>query len=470
MEQDKLKTLFESRFGVEPQLIEQLGSSGSARRYYRIYGDGKTAIGTAGDNRAENEAFIYLSRHFSKLGLPVPEVYCASADSMTYLQEDLGDVSLYSILQSADTPLSETMKLLAAVQFCGAQGLDWVKCFPVSEMDRRSIMWDLNYFKYCFLKPSGIEFNESDLENDFEALSNMLLDRTLCPWGFIVRDFQSRNIMVNNGQPVLIDFQGGRFGPVPYDLASFLWQARAGFSDSAKNEMINVYLNEAEKYAILNRDKFKHALRLFVTFRMMQVLGAYGFRGLIEGKAEFCSHIPAALSNLKEQIEFLPESLAGLKNILSDLCNLRKFDVTSTGNGLTVKVMSFSYKRGIPADFSGNGGGFVFDCRAIHNPGRYEPYKHLTGLDRPVVEFLENDSEILTFLDHCKALAAASVQRYVKRGFKNLMICFGCTGGQHRSVYCAEAMANFLHHTYGVNVMLEHREQKIKRQLCSSKE
>lgn len=469
MERNELKTLFENTFGNAPRHISQLGSSGSSRRYYRISDDKNSAVGTFGENRAENEAFIYLSRHFHKMGLSVPEIYDVSPDSLTYLQEDLGDTSLYSILHSGDAPIKECMHLLAAIQFRGAENLNWEKCFPIPQMDRRSIMWDLNYFKYCFLKPSGTDFHEAELEDAFEAFAELLLDPTSCPWAFMVRDFQSRNIMIKDSHPWLIDFQGGRFGPTPYDLASFLWQARAGFSNTFRNEMVDEYLAEAEKYTSINKNKFKHALKLFVTFRMMQVLGAYGFRGLIEGKAEFCTSIPTALHNLKEQIPFLPEHLDGLKNILTQLCNTHKFDATSSANGLTVRVISFSYKRGIPDDFSGNGGGFVFDCRAIHNPGRYEQYKHLTGLDSPVIRFLEDNGEILTFLNHCKALAASSVERYLKRGFTNLMICFGCTGGRHRSVYCAEAMARFINQTYGVEVILEHREQKITQRLCVSK-
>lgn len=272
--------------------------------------------------------------------------------------------------------------------------------------------------------------------------------------------------MVKEGDVWLIDFQGGRRGPVAYDVASFLWQARAGFGEEQRKRMVERYLDEAEKYATVDREEFKKALKLFVLFRTLQVLGAYGYRGLFEGKVHFRKSIPAALENVRALLGEMPDELSYLRKILGRVCEAEKFRPTAGADGhLTVRVMSFSYMRGLPDDASGNGGGYVFDCRAIHNPGRYEEYKKLTGRDEAVKKFLEEDGEILTFLEHCKSLTGASVEKYLKRGFSDLMVCFGCTGGQHRSVYSADAMAKWLNEKYGVRVILEHRERGIKERL-----
>lgn len=284
----------------------------------------------------------------------------------------------------------------------------------------------------------------------------------------MVRDFQSRNVMVKDGEVWLIDFQGGRRGPLAYDVASFLWQARAGFTAEQRLRLVDKYLDEVEKYGEIDRDKFKKALKLFVLFRTLQVLGAYGFRGLYEGKVHFRKSIPAAIANMRELLDDVPDELENLKMVLHGLCDSPRFgSIGNEGGGLVVKVISFSYMRGLPEDNSGNGGGFVFDCRAVHNPGRYEEYKKLTGRDEPVRRFLRDDGEIEVFLSNCKSLVGASVERYLKRGFRNLMVCFGCTGGQHRSVYSADAMAAWLNEKYGVEVLLEHREQGITEVLAS---
>lgn len=321
-------------------------------------------------------------------------------------------------------------------------------------------MWDLNYFKYCFLKPSGITFDESALEDDFRRLSADLTDGDAV--AFMYRDFQSRNVMVHDGQPWFIDFQGGRRGPYLYDVASFLWQARAGFSDELRSELVGEYVDSLSRYITVDETQLRQRLELFVLFRTLQVLGAYGFRGYFERKRHFIDSIPPAIANLRPLIAKFGDRYDSLCDALRRLTELPAYN-QSDKPGLTVRVYSFSYKKGIPEDPSGNGGGFVFDCRAIHNPGRYDRYKQLSGLDRPVIEFLEHDGEILAFLDHCYALVDASVQRYLSRGFTDLSVSFGCTGGQHRSVYSAQHMAEHLSEKFGVRVELEHREQRIKR-------
>lgn len=468
MEPTDLKELFKTFFGFEAERIERIAASGSNRRYYRMSGRGFSVIGTAGDEIAENRAFIYLSKHLREHGVNVPAVLAVSEDERCYIQEDLGDDSVFGMLPCDDELLGKCMELLAKAQLQGGEGLDWEKCFPVREMNHRSIMWDLNYFKYCFLKGTGVDFGEPELEDDFERLAAMLLDERLCKWGFMVRDFQSRNVMVKGDDVWLIDFQGGRRGPIAYDVASFLWQARAGFIEQQRLRLVEKYLDEVEKYVDVDREQFRNALKLFVLFRTLQVLGAYGFRGLYEGKVHFRKSIPAALTNLRGLLDEMPEELGYLREVLQKVCESPKFKTDENSDGrLVVRVVSFSYMRGLPDDASGNGGGFVFDCRAVHNPGRYEEYKRLTGRDEAVRRFLEDDGEIFAFLDCCKGLVGASVERYLKRGFRNLMVCFGCTGGQHRSVYSAERMARWLNEKYGVEVLLEHREQGITEKLES---
>lgn len=461
---DTLVDLFTSVIGSAPDSVEPIAGAGSNRRYFRLSGAGKTLIGVNGTDRRENEAFVYLSRHFRQSGLPVPEVVAVSSDGMSYLQQDLGSTSLFDLIREGDDDvrrlLSETMRLLPDLQFGGGRGLDYSRCYPQSEFDARTVMWDLNYFKYCFLKPSGITFDESALEDDFRRLSADLTDGDAV--AFMYRDFQSRNVMVHDGRPCFIDFQGGRRGPYLYDVASFLWQARAGFSDELRSELVGEYVDSLSRYITVDETQLRQRLELFVLFRTLQVLGAYGFRGYFERKRHFIDSIPPAIANLRPLIAKFGDRYDSLCDALRRLTELPTYNQPDKP-GLTVRVYSFSYKKGIPEDPSGNGGGFVFDCRAIHNPGRYDRYKQLSGLDRPVIEFLEHDGEILAFLDHCYALVDASVQHYLSRGFTDLSVSFGCTGGQHRSVYSAQHMAEHLSEKFGVRVELEHREQRIKR-------
>ena len=322
-------------------------------------------------------------------------------------------------------------------------------------------MWDLNYFKYCFLKATGLEFQENLLEDDFERMADTLLQ--IEPQVFMYRDFQSRNIMIREEKPYFIDFQGGRKGPFYYDVASFLWQAKANYPDSLRQELLDEYLDALRPYHAIDKEQFLTTLRHFVLFRTLQVLGAYGFRGYFEKKAHFIQSVPYAIENLRQLLETDFPEYPYLCLMLRKLTELPQFASIRNRRKLTVRVMSFSYKKGIPEDPSGNGGGYVFDCRAVHNPGKYEQYKQLTGRDKPVIDFLEQDGEILQFLEHVDALADAHVQRFLERGFTNLSICFGCTGGQHRSVYSAEHVAHHLNEKFGVRIRLIHREQHIEQ-------
>lgn len=471
MPAEVLKGLYCQTTGEKPEKVVELTGSGSNRHYYRIEGVAGTYIGVIGESVEENKAFIKLANRFADRGLSVPRVVAVTPGRDAYLQENLGDRLLFDEIANGRQTgefsehekmlLKKTIRRLADIQYRGAEGLDFEVCYPLPEFCCRTVMWDLNYFKYNFLKLANIPFNESRLEDDFEKMADYLLAESFTT--FMYRDFQSRNVMIKDGEPWFIDFQGGRKGPAHYDVASFLWQAKANIPGNLREELIEEYLDSASQYADIDRAGFKKRLQHVVLFRLMQVLGAYGFRGLFERKAHFMESIPGAMRNIRELMEVNDFSdYPTLVEVLNKLAD--KFIPTDDKpDHLIVTVRSFSYKRGLPDDASGNGGGYVFDCRGLHNPGRYEEYKKLTGMDEPVIEFLEKYSEAEEYLKHCYALADSSVETYQRRGFTSLTVDFGCTGGQHRSVYCAEKMAAHLSRKYGVDVKLQHREQRISK-------
>ena len=481
MKNDPIELLREYA-GCEPESQVRLTAAGSNRVYYRyILPGGGSVVGVEGTNKDENAAFLSIGRHLRSAGLPVPEILAVSESGMCYLLEDLGDDSLFGLMESARESgvyapgqkalLEKIMTLLPDLQFKGGKGLDYSVCFPCESFDSRSIMWDLNYFKYSFLKPSGLEFHEARLEDDFERLVKVLLKDA--PYDtFMYRDFQARNVMVRDGEPWFIDFQGGRRGPVEYDVASFLWQARAAYPADLREHLIDTYISSLGRYRKADPAEFRRGLMHFVLFRTLQVLGAYGFRGYFERKQHFIESIPAALSNLRQLLDagVGASDYPYLTEVLRQLAGLPRFSASGDpGDGLlTVRVMSFSYRKGgVPEDPSGNGGGFVFDCRAMHNPGKYEQYKKITGADAPVIEFLESQGEVQQYLEHAYGLVDPAVSRYVERGFRNLLVAFGCTGGQHRSLYCANHMAEHLKARFGdrIHIVLEHREQKKRIEL-----
>ena len=468
---EQLKDLYTQYYGVQPTSVQPLTAAGSGRKYYRLQAGGTTLVGVVGESEEENRAFITLSHHLAHAGIPVPQVVAVSDDAMRYLQTDLGNTSLYDSLaacrkrgewnEEAYSLLAETMRNLARTQVEGDRGLDYSVCYPTASFDERTIMYDLNYFKYCFLKATGVTFHENRLQDDLELMASHLL--TAEPKGLLYRDFQSRNVMVVEDKPYFIDFQGARYGAVHYDVASFLWQARAQYPANLRQRLVDEYLTALRGYyPEIDTDRFIETLNLYVLFRTLQVLGAYGFRGYFERKELFLQSIPQAIENLRELLaRGIVSPYPHLQATLQAVCDLPCYTPTEPRTHLRVTVYSFSFKKGLPTDDSGNGGGYIFDCRATHNPGKYDEYKQLTGLDAPVKDFLEKDGEILTFLDHAYALVDSSVERYLERGFTNLQVSFGCTGGQHRSVYSAQAMAEHLHNKYNVEVLLIHRERHI---------
>ncbi len=504
-----LRNLFKECYGQEPLSMVPITGAGSNRAYYRIVGkEGESVIGVVGTSSDENNSFIYLADHFRKRKLPVPRVIAVSKDRMRYLQQDLGELSLFDALKGGRDAggrynlreqklLVETIRQLPNIQIRGARGLEWNNCYPQPEFNEDNVLFDLNYFKYCFLKPTGLDFHELKLEANFHLMAKDLVDEPTD--SFMYRDFQARNVMIDaEGHPSFIDFQGGRKGPYYYDLASFLWQASARYPDKLRWKLIYEYYYALKNYTeVPSKRHFVSRLSLFVLFRTLQVLGAYGFRGYFERKKHFLDSIPPAIDNLRRMIHEGGFHYPYLMEVLDKLTQLPQFQVNETvlqrtdgfriaesnvykshrndgpatfskydGKGpLVVRVFSFSYRKGIPTDDAGNGGGYVFDCRSTHNPGRYEPYKQLTGLDEPVIRFLEDDGEILTFLESVYKLADAHVARYLQRGFTDLMFSFGCTGGQHRSVYSAQHLAIHLNRKFGIEVRICHREQQIQQTL-----
>lgn len=466
--------LFENWAKEPAELVLPLARSASDRQYFRLKGRTKTAIGCYGPDRKENETFLVFSKHFRAKELAVPEIYATDLDENIYLQEDLGATTLFSfLLQKGKTFSSDligiykqVLEQLAKIQIEGGQGLDYNLCYPRAAFDKQSMLWDLNSFKYFFLKLAKIPFDEQALENDFHRFIDYLLSAD-CEH-FMFRDFQSRNIMLKNGTPFFIDYQGGRKGALQYDLASILFQPQAGIPFDVRTDLLHHYLDTVEQMIDLDRTQFINYFYGYVMIRRIQAFGTYGLRGLHERKAYFIQNIPLAIQDFRWVLEHaqLPVELPELMKVLHAMVNNKQFAAFDKKERnvdfLKVRVNSFSYKKGIPEDPSGNGGGFVFDCRCLHNPGRYEPYKKQTGRDEPVIKFLQEHSNMNDFLNNINHIIDEAVENYLERSFTSLCISFGCTGGQHRSVYAADRTANRLEKKYGLKVILHHIEQERK--------
>ncbi len=482
MSTDILKQLFEHHFHTPAAQVQPLRADlgGSGRKILRLAGHGCRAIGILYDVREENVSFLEFSRHFRHLGLPVPEIYGDDLDHGAYLEEDLGDTTLYEFLsqhRDGETISPEALEayrnaiaVLPRFQVEGGRTLNYKVAYPRGSFDRQSIAWDLNYFKYYFLQLAGITFNEQALERDFARLTRFLLtaDRDY----FLYRDFQSRNIMLRDGAPWFLDYQGGRRGALQYDIASLLFDAKADLPPSIRQQLLDHYLNVLAEFTTVDREAFLGHYYAYVYVRIMQALGAYGFRGFFERKPLFLQSVPYALRNLcwlQENIE-LPIALPALMNAFRGMLASEKLlNCGASGrlpdfggkeeNDLLVRIFSFSFHHGTPPhDGSGNGGGFVFDARSLPNPGREEQFKSLTGSDAPVIEFLSQQQSVHQYLAGVLSLVDSAVDNYRSRGFHNLMISFGCTGGQHRSVYLANRLAEHLRGQDGVRVAVRHIE------------
>jgi aminoglycoside/choline kinase family phosphotransferase len=466
-----LTGLFERHFKAPAEEVTPLQGQlgGSGRAIVRLTGAGSSAIGIVYPVREENVAFLEFSRHFRRKGLPVPEIYAEDLKQGAYLEEDLGDTTLFEYLnahRTGDVVAPEAIEayrrvvaVLPRFQVEAGRDLNYKVCYPRASFDRQSIAWDLNYFKYYFLRLAGVPFNEQALEADFGRLTKFLLS---APHEyFLYRDFQSRNVMLRDGQPFFLDYQGGRRGALQYDIASLLYDGKADLPPVLRQELLDCYLECLGGFIDLKRDAFMEHYYGYVYVRILQALGAYGFRGFYERKAHFLQSVPYALKNLRwlaENVK-LPVALPALMEALGSLSASEKLrGLAAPDNELTVRIFSFSFHREAPVDESGNGGGFVFDARSLPNPGREERFKTQTGKDAAVKEYLEREESVGNFLRSAEALVDESVRTYQRRGFQNLMASFGCTGGQHRSVYLAEQLAKHLRAANGVNLVLRHVE------------
>ena len=473
---EQLTRIYEEWAGETVTDFSQLPQSGSYREYYRLKSSSKNALAVYNADRKENAAFLEFTRHFASLGFHVPEVYSEDSDNNIYLIEDLGDKTLFSLLtelRSKEGTHAELIKIYKKVidnlplfQVKAGKNLDYSFCYPREKFDKQSMMWDLNYFKYYFLKLGKIPFDEQELESDFNKFTDYLLNAD-CSY-FLYRDFQSRNILIKDGEPYFIDYQGGRKGALHYDLASLLFDAKAELTPEVRTELLHYYISVARKYTAFDETNFIQMFYGYVLIRLLQAMGAYGFRGFYERKEHFLKSIPPAIENLSWLLDNvtleveIPHLISSLEKIVESQ-ELKQFrNSTQPYKKLEVSVFSFSYMRSIPQDYSGNGGGFVFDCRAIHNPGRYEQYKHMTGRDEEVKKFLREGTDAGDFLTNVLGIVKQSVDNYKERKFKHLMVSFGCTGGQHRSVYCAEQLAEFLKTIPGININLRHIELEKK--------
>lgn len=468
---DVLKRLFEQHFQRPVLLVQPLQGQlgGSGRKIVRLAGENASAVGVLYGVREENVAFLEFSKHFRGHGLPVPEIYAEDLSQGAYLEEDLGDTTLFEFLSKNRTgevialPAVEAyrrvVQVLPRFQIEAGRDLNYTVCYPIGSFDRQSIAWDLNYFKYYFLRLAGIPFNEQELEDDFVHLTDFLLaaDRDY----FLYRDFQSRNIMLRDGQPFFVDYQGGRKGALQYDIASLLFDAKADLPAQLRQELLDRYVERLADFLPTNRERFMRHYFAYVYVRIMQALGAYGFRGFYERKTHFLQSVPYALKNLRWLLHHvdLPIALPALMHAFQSILASEKLQgLASQAENLVVRIFSFSFHRELPRDESGNGGGFIFDGRSLPNPGREERFKNLTGKDAPVIDYLNQQETVHQFLASVMSLVDASVENYQGRGFKSLMVSFGCTGGQHRSVYLAEQLAKHLRARNGAEILVRHLE------------
>jgi aminoglycoside/choline kinase family phosphotransferase len=467
----QLKILYESWAKEKVINIQPLAQSGSYRRYFRIKSKEKNAIGVFNPDKKENRAFITFTNHFIKKGLNVPQLFDRNLKENIYLIENLGDTTLFSLVTQEKTEGQLSTKIidyykdalnnLIKFQIDGGKGLDYSVCYPRDKFDRQSILWDLNYFKYYFLKLLKIPFDEQKLENDIRLFAEFLLS-TETKY-FIYRDFQSRNILIHKDQLYFIDYQGGRKGALQYDVASLLFQAKVNLSNETRQELLSFYLDQLSNRIKVNRKEFKKYYYGYELIRLLQTLGAYGFRGYYENKVHFLFSIPYALQNLQWLVNenHIPKKLPELTKVINSILKndeLKKISFAESKQKLKVTINSFSYKEGPPKDLTGNGGGFVFDCRSIDNPGRYTEFRNFTGLDEKVIRYLKEKQSVKDFLNSLYAIVDKSVSNYIQRDFKNLMINFGCTGGQHRSVFCTENLANHLKEKFDILIEVNHTQ------------
>lgn len=457
--------------GTPPEIITRLPQSGSDRIYFRLTYPEDQVIGAYNPSREENDAFVGFSNHFRSKELRVPEIYVYYPEQNIYFLEDLGDINLFTWLaQRSDEERfnEETEALfmtiaadLVRIQTEGVRGLNLSLCYPHRSFDRQSIVWDMNYYKYMFLKLISAPFNETRLERDFEALTRFLLDAGQDY--FLFRDFQTANIMIRDGIPWYIDYQGGRLGAPHYDIASLVYDAKAYIPSGLRKKTLDRHLDLFAAATGKPGESLEKYTGAFVLIRLMQALGAFGFRGLHENKPTFSESIVPA-------VELMNELLAG-DNVKLDLPELkkaseavplqRKYRILSHYQQMvTINIESFSYVKGKTLNYD-NGGGFVFDCRGLRNPVHVPGLAELTGFDPEVAEFFGNDDEAVAFAGDCSNIIRNSLPMLRRKGVLEINVAFGCIGGQHRSVWCAARVASMLSAMPGVTVSIRHAELDV---------
>ncbi len=470
---ERLIGLSEDYFGHRPDVILEMAADGSTRQYFRLVWDqDTTAVGAIGPDREENRAFLAFAKALRGVGLPVPEIYAEDPEAGVWLEEDLGDTTLFKALTAARVECGEdefpteaeelyrkALSILPRFQVLGNEVIDYRLAYPRQAFDKQSIRWDLNYFKYHFLKLAHVPFNERRLEDDFDLLTEHLLAADADH--FLYRDFQSRNIMICSGEPWFIDFQGGRKGALHYDVASLLYDAKANIPPSVRDALLEHYLDALGEYLEVDRAQFRNQFVSFVLIRLMQAMGAYGYRGFFERRRRFLESVPYAARNLDQLLtEGLSIELPELEVVFRHIVDrwTRSESRAESQSGLVVLIQSFSFRDGYPPDIEGHGGGFVFDCRALPNPHKFPELRDLTGEDDKVVDFLDRSAEVQEFWENVRGIVDAHVERYVDRGFSSLTVSFGCTGGQHRSVFMAKKLAAHLSARYPhVEFRVSHR-------------
>jgi len=308
---DIISAGYKELFGKSEIETVALPQSGSDRKYFRIFDGNKTIIGAYNANPEENEAFIGFTSHFISKGLPVPEIFGYQVSKYIYFLQDLGDINLFTWLQQkhsvggfddeAEALYKKVLDKLISFQIDGIEGLNLDLCYPHRCFDRQSMMWDMNYFKYMFLKLIAVPFNEMRLEHDFNQLSDFLLETGQDY--FLYRDFQSANVMIVNDQPWFIDYQGGRKGAPQYDVASLLYDAKAHIPDQSRQNLLEYHIDHFCLISGERKEDFRGYFAGFSMIRLMQALGAFGFRGLYEKKPTFTGSIIPAVKLLIQLID-----------------------------------------------------------------------------------------------------------------------------------------------------------------------
>jgi aminoglycoside/choline kinase family phosphotransferase len=333
---------YKELFGESEIVVTALPQSGSDRKYFRIETGESSVIGAFNENTEENDAFVGFTNQFISKGLPVPQIFGYLPEKSIYFLQDLGDINLFTWLQQrliksgfdseAEKIYRKILDILIDFQIKGIDGLNLDLCYPHRSFDRQSMMWDMNYFKYMFLKLAAVSFNERRLEHDFNLLADFLLETSQDY--FLYRDFQSANIMLFNDEPWFIDYQGGRKGAPQYDVASLLFDAKAHIPENVRERLLDYHINNFCSVSGESAAEFRGYYAGFSMIRLMQALGAFGFRGLYEKKPTFTGSIVPAVKLLIQLVESgqLPVPLLELNQTVRSIPEIQLYKKLDRGS------------------------------------------------------------------------------------------------------------------------------------------